>query len=858
MSAPGSTFTGYQRQRKTRFGVRFGEIASRLMITIGGIGTIVAIVLVCVFLVWVAVPLFKGATTQEASRYAAPWTTGKPIRLGVDADHALAWALFRDGTLTSFSATSGEPVSQQKLFEGKTITAVSAASRADEILLGLDDGSLVLGKIQVMATLLEGSLVPGTLKHLADHASVKHEQGVARRLDANAIRTYRVKAEFDAAVKLTPPSPVVLADLTIRSNGPVLCSLTADGVLRTSEVTSRENLITGETTKELSGGEYKVAPRGSHGLPQFLAVSGVGDDVFLAWQDGTLHRIDTKNLAKPRLAEEVALTENGVKLTAIQFMIGKTTLLIGDSAGRVRAWFRTNSPTGPKMAMAHELPAKTSAVTSLGVSARSRVMAAGYADGGISLYHLTNEKHMGDVVFPNAAPVEVVMITPKEDRLVARGNDQLAAWSLDVGHPEVSFQSLVRPIWYEGYPGPAHVWQTTSGDDAFEPKYGLWPLVFGTLKATLYSLLLGVPLALAAAVYSREFLHPRVRGIVKPTIEVMASLPSVVLGFLAGLVIAPFVESVLPIIFTGFILVPLGFILAGFVWHCLSPKWTRRIQGQKTIFIALVLPCTILASIWLAPLLEWLLFGGDVRAWLRNREAPAAGGWVPLLLPLTTIVTVWVIASYINPLFRRLSRTLSHSREAFLNLAKGLLGFIAAFGLAWLLGALLAAIGIDPRDSFFGVYDQKNALVVGFMMGFAIIPIIYTLADDALASVPDHLRSASLGSGATPWQTASRIVIPTALAGIFSAVVVGLGRAVGETMIVLMAAGNTPNLDLNIFNGFRTLSATIAVEMPEAVQHSTHYRTLFLAALTLFAMTFVLNTIAEAMRQRFRRRAFEL
>jgi phosphate transport system permease protein len=153
---------------------------------------------------------------------------------------------------------------------------------------------------------------------------------------------------------------------------------------------------------------------------------------------------------------------------------------------------------------------------------------------------------------------------------------------------------------------------------------------------------------------------------------------------------------------------------------------------------------------------------------------------------------------------------------------------------------------------------QRNALVVGFVMGFAIIPIIYTLTEDALAAVPDHLRSASLGAGATPWQTAVRIVIPTAMSGIFSAVMIGLGRAAGETMIVLMAAGNTPVMEWNPFNGFRTLSANIAVELPEAVRNSTHYRTLFLAALVLFVMTFILNTIAETVRMRYRRKAVEL
>ena len=187
------------------------------------------------------------------------------------------------------------------------------------------------------------------------------------------------------------------------------------------------------------------------------------------------------------------------------------------------------------------------------------------------------------------------------------------------------------------------------------------------------------------------------------------------------------------------------------------------------------------------------------------------------------------------------------------------LGLGVVICLLSLVGAgLLTLLGLDPRRSFLGPYDQRNALVVGFMMGFAIIPIIYTLAEDALAVAPPSLRSASLGWGATPWQTAVRVIIPTALSGLFSAVMVGLGRAVGETMIVLMAAGNTPLLELNVFNGFRTLSANLATELPDAVRDSAHYRTLFLAALLLFAVTFVLNTVAEVVRLRFRRRAFQL
>jgi len=149
-------------------------------------------------------------------------------------------------------------------------------------------------------------------------------------------------------------------------------------------------------------------------------------------------------------------------------------------------------------------------------------------------------------------------------------------------------------------------------------------------------------------------------------------------------------------------------------------------------------------------------------------------------------------------------------------------------------------------------YEQRNSLVVGIAMGFAVIPTIFSIAEDAVFSVPKHLSSGSLALGATPWQTLLYVVLLTASPGIFSAIMVGMGRAVGETMIVLMATGNTAVMDLSIFTGFRTLSANIGVEMPEAAVGSTHYLLLFLSALVLFAFTFFVNTLAELVRQRLR------
>jgi phosphate transport system permease protein len=234
------------------------------------------------------------------------------------------------------------------------------------------------------------------------------------------------------------------------------------------------------------------------------------------------------------------------------------------------------------------------------------------------------------------------------------------------------------------------------------------------------------------------------------------------------------------------------------------------------------------------------------------------GGWIIILIPACAILVGLFMTQVVNSWLRVTSAKWERGMAAVMDVVKFLGAVFVTIALATGMAMALSAMGFDPRGSIVDTYVQRNAMIVGFVMGFAIIPIIYTISEDALASVPDHLRSASLGCGATPWQTTIRIVVPTATSGLFSAVMIGVGRAVGETMIMLMAAGNTSIFDLNPFNGFRTLSANIATELPEAVKNSTHFRVLFLTALMLFAMTFVLNTVAEIVRNRFRKKAVSL
>ena len=263
-------------------------------------------------------------------------------------------------------------------------------------------------------------------------------------------------------------------------------------------------------------------------------------------------------------------------------------------------------------------------------------------------------------------------------------------------------------------------------------------------------------------------MHPAVKAYVKPVVEVMAALPSVVLGFLAGLWLAPMIERIVPGLFLLPLVLPVLILAALLLWQTVPAPNPGPLPARH---------------------------GGVPARPRRGRWGP---GWP----------SPWAASS--RPL---------------------LLG-------GNYRGWLLSALGLT--------YDQRNSLVVGVAMGFAVIPIIFTIAEDSLANVPQHLRAGRWRSGATAGRRRSASCCPRRSPGIFSAIMIGFGRAVGETMIVLMATGNTPVMDWSIFNGFRALSANIAVELPEAPEGGTLFRVLFLAAFLLFCLTFVVNTVGRA------------
>lgn len=250
---------------------------------------------------------------------------------------------------------------------------------------------------------------------------------------------------------------------------------------------------------------------------------------------------------------------------------------------------------------------------------------------------------------------------------------------------EVTLSKMWAPQAWPGYDEAASIWQPVSEI----PKYGLWPLITGTLKVTVVAMAVSVPLGVASALYISQYAGNRTREIVKPIIELLAGIPSVVLGFFALMVMASWFQDV------------------------------------------------------------------------------------------------------------------------------------------------------------FGLESRLNALVSGVALSFAVIPVIFTLSEEAFRAVPRSYVEASTALGAARWQTILRVVLPAASPGIAAGVALGLGRAIGETMIVLMASGNAAITSGSFTDSVRTISATIAAELAEVVFGGAHYTVLFFLGTLLFVTTFCINTAGD-------------
>ena len=734
--------------------VRRSDRIARAVITFGGLAIILAVLLILVLIVAESFPLWREAEVrqQAALRFAA--ADNDPVLLAFPDPYRETYVVLRStGLFQQVDRKTAKVLRTTRVpeTEGWRISSAERISGRDVMALGLEDGRILLVEGRVRVEFGErGRLVDFSLS-LLDQIQVLPEGRSVR-----------------------------LAAAASTSGGSVLLGSSGESDLFFAWMPQAEE-------SDFPGREAPAPPvpelrdlseRLQGARVTALAVSESGSDAVVATDRGFFLpiAIDSDGAATP---ETMIFAEaSPAPITAAAFLLGAQSVVLGDARGRVSSWFRVRSPDNPGLRpyrKIHVFDSMPAGVETIGVSTRNKGFVTADRQGRLWLRHNTSERTLVKLA-GHGIRARDAGIAPKGNGLFVVSEDGLLRdFSLRNPHPETTAKTLFGKVWYEGYERPEFVWQSTGGTDDFEPKFSLTPLIYGTLKATFYALLFAIPTAVAAALYASLFAPAGVRRLVKPVVEIMAALPSVVIGFLAGLWLAPRVERATAGTLMLFPLVPLVMVGCALALRALPRRFAARLTRAREMAILVGL---VVFAVWLAyatgPLVERALLGGDFKAWLFS--------------------------------------------------------------------------------SFEERYDPRNSLVIGFAMGFAVIPIIFTISEDAFSNVPTHLSAASLALGASRWQTAVRVVVPTASPGVFSAVMIGFGRAVGETMIVLMATGNTPIMDWSIFNGMRTLSANIAVEIPEAPFGGTLYRVLFLASAMLFVMTFAVNTAAEIVRQRLRRK----
>ncbi len=853
-------------RKKTRRSVLIVDWLADRIITVGGFLVIAAVLGMMIFLVGVVVPLFESGTVSGHAQYKVDQSSKRLPGLSVDEFKTVAVQIAEDGSVRAWHLRTGTNLDINSLdLGGKALTASGQAPDGRNIALGFADGTIRFVATAFETETLPEDAVPKGLRPLDDRDQTDGKN-IYSRIPGKQVRKTACRVTAEEEVQISGSrSPIIGLDYRLTGFGErpgrIVAAIDSQGVGVVLKAESTINIMTRKTTISLEKAILPPLPR--EATVSHVLVTDSGDAVFFAEDNGRVYRFNVRDFTKPVMAETTTFTPPGVGLTALGFLVGNVSIVAGGSDGTLNIHFLIRRPDaktadGYEIVHTRTLPSQPAAVTGLSPGQRGKTFASSDALNGVWVRHGTSERTLAKLK-ADGTPVRV-LLTPRQDGLLSiDSTGKVDFWDLYMPHPETSWRTLFGKVWYEGYSEPSYTWQSTGATDGFEAKLSLVPLIFGTLKATFYSLLLAVPIALLAAIYTSEFLVPSIRGTIKPVIEVMASIPSVVLGFIAALVLAPVVENWIAAVVLGLFALPSSLICAAYFWQLIPPAWALRLQGMPKLLVTVICVLGALYGAFkMGPMFERAFFDGDFKTWLNGETGRAAPFLFLLVLPVTSIVAAWGFSRLAGPWFSNVSRGLNPFGAAVVDLVRWLGVAGLTLGMAWALALILDKLGVDARGHLIGTYVQRNTLVVGFAMGFAVIPIIYTLAEDALNAVPEHLRSASLGCGATPWQTALWIVLPTAISGVFSAIMIGMGRAVGETMIVVMSAGNTPLIDLNIFNGLRALSANIAVELPEAPKGDTLYRVLFLTGLVLFVMTFVINTVAEIVRLRFRKRSMQL
>ena len=531
---------------------------ARYFVASGGISVIIAILLIFFYLLYVVVPMFGSADIEESFTYSAPGD-GKTLHLGLEEQGTIGVRFADDGHVIFFNTDSGEIVQDQDLDLPTGISSVS--SYLDLVVLGLENGSAF---------------------------AVQYKFDLSYPDD---VRTLTPRLEFPLGEELLvlDESGQALTQIVIQLNeeGAGLAATTADNRLVSARYLREESFISEDVSTELESRSE---------LPFENAISSIVltptlEHLYAATAGGTLtdYSLDEDGFDGDK-------SEYGFKheITRLQLLLGGSSLMVGLDNGEVQQWMSVRKDGGRELTFIRNFHNNTQSVSYIATEQQRKGFAVADTQGDITLYYSTSQRTLADINTADTAIENMAWSARAQNLLVADDKNQLHLYRVHNEYPEISWDVLWGKIWYEGYDEADYIWQSSASTNEFEPKFSLMPLSFGTIKAAFYAMIFAVPIAIFGAMFTAQFMAPRMRQTVKPAIEIMEALPTVILGFLAGLWLAPYVETHLAGIFTLLLILPAGFIFCAYLWRFVPNK--SALEGWEA---ALLIP-VVLLLIWIS------------------------------------------------------------------------------------------------------------------------------------------------------------------------------------------------------------------------------------------------------------------
>jgi phosphate transport system permease protein len=623
----------------------FKDKASRWGITVAGFGVVFALAMIFVYLIYEVAPILRGATVDVDARYSLPHAA-ETQKILLERYEELGLQYTDDGLVTFFDAQNGRINAQVQLAipADTRISSFAAAEPISRVLIhGLDNGGALISR------------------HAYDFSFPDDQRLITPKIEYPFGDSPVVIDESGRALTLVTTETVPRG-----AGGSMVAAVTEDGRLLLVNLSSRTNLLTGAVQVTRTAHELPRLPQAA--VPQQLLLDKSLRNLFVLDTRGYVHYFDIASAQQASLVQSVNVGR-GSRVTAAEFLVGNVSLIFGTETGELSQWFLVrDEQNNHSLELIRSFRAHNAEITAIAAEHTRKGFVAVDVAGQVGVHYGTSARtlFLGKV---SESPLSDVAISQVNGRLLLlddRGRASSAAlWN---EHPQLSFSAMWNKVWYEGR---APILSTSGSPHrvptSLNPSSVWCRCLIGTLKAAFYAMLFAMPLAIAGAIYTAYFMTPKLRGIVKPSIEIMEALPTVILGFLAGLWLAPFAEKNLPAIFSFFILMPVMMLLFAYAWSRLPSTFRNRVpDGWEAALLTPLILVFGYVCVTASPWIEIWFFNGSMRQWFTD-------------------------------------------------------------------------IGVT--------YDQRNALIVGIAMGFAVIPTIFSIAEDAVFTVPRHLTQGSSGAG---------------------------------------------------------------------------------------------------------------